>query len=106
MRIAIVTGVVPGPQDAVLVQDGFEAPESGYVMSFSLGLPGHMAGCACCAPRAPVAQALARLWRARATGTAPFFSRVVLLASPAGEDAVRAAMAGDALAQARYELQA
>jgi len=52
--------------------------------------------------RSPAAEALAQLFRARATGAAPYFSRVVVLASAAGEAALRAALAQDALAQARY----
>ncbi len=97
-------GVVPGAGDAVLVEHGQTAPAAGYALSFALTLPGHAAGCACCAPRTPVADALARLWRARATGAAPFFSRVVVLASEPGAASVRAALAGDALARARYRI--
>jgi hypothetical protein len=37
---------------------------------------GHVAGCACCVTRSPVAEALGRLFRARAVGEAPFFTRL------------------------------
>jgi len=38
-------------------------------------------------------------------GAAPFFGRVVVLASPAGEAAVRAALAGDVVARARFRAE-
>lgn len=104
MRIPIVIGGKPEPADAVLVEDGFDMPASGYAMRFALGLPGHALGCACCTLRGPAADALGRLYRARATGTAPFFRRVILLASEAGEAAVRTALDQDVVTRARYRL--
>jgi hypothetical protein len=104
MRIPISIGGDPGPGDAVLVEDGRDMPESGYAVRFALGLPGHPLSCACCTLRGPAADALGRLFRERATGAAPFFTRVVVLASPAGEDAVRQAVAEDVVTRARYRL--
>ena len=104
MRIPILIGGNPGPGDAVLVEDGQDMPESGYAVRFALGLPGHPLSCACCTLRGPAADALGRLFRERATGVAPFFARVVVLASPAGGDAVRQAVAEDVVTRARYRL--
>ncbi|HQT63312.1 MAG: hypothetical protein B7Z75_00360 [Acidocella sp. 20-57-95] len=104
MRIQIVIGGVPAPDDAVLMEVGQTPPAQGYVVSFSAAKPGHIAGCTCCAPRGPVAAALTAMFRARVTGAAPFFQRVVLLASKAGEAAVQETLATDTLCGARYRL--
>jgi hypothetical protein len=101
-RILIVMGGEPGPADAVLVEDGCDMPESGYAVRFALGLPGHPLACACCTLRGPAADAMGRMFRERATGVAPFFSRVVVLASADGEAAVRDAVEKDVVTQARY----
>jgi hypothetical protein len=77
-------------------------PDSGYAVRFALGLPGHPLACACCTLRGPAADALGRMFRERATGVAPFFSRVVVLASAAGEAAVGEAVEGDVVVRARY----
>lgn len=105
MRIPVLFGGSPEPDDAVLVEDGQDIPEHGYTLRFALGAPGtagHVFGCACCTPRGAAADALARLFRARATGAAPYFGRVLVLASPQGEAALRDALAADVLTQARY----
>lgn len=106
MHIPIVMGVEPGPTDAVLVEDGWAMPPAGYAVRFALGVmkSGHFAGCACCNLRGPAADALTAMFRARATGAAPFFKRLVLLASPEGEAAVRAALAEDVVSSARFRL--
>jgi hypothetical protein len=53
----------------------------------------------------PAAEALRTLFLARARGTARFFTEVVaVVETPAGEAAVRAAVAGDPLVSARYRL--
>jgi hypothetical protein len=65
----------------------------------------HPVGCTCCAPRGPVSDALNRLFLARARGEIPFFTRVIAVpASPTGEAAIRAALAEDPLASARFRL--
>ncbi len=105
MRIPILFGIPPHADDAVLVEDGQTMPQEGYTVRFSRpATPSHPLGCTCCTPRGPVADALGRLFRARATGAAPFFKRVVVVASPAGETAVREALAGDVMTAARYRL--
>ncbi len=104
MRIEIVMGGAPRADDAVLLETGQTPPAQGYVVGFSAAKPGHMAGCTCCTPRGPLADALTAMFRARATATAPFFKRVVVIATPAGEAAVRDALATDTLSGARYKL--
>jgi hypothetical protein len=103
-RIPILLNATPTPADAVLLEDGQNMPETGYVLRFAPGLPGHAIGCACCAPRGPAADALGKMFRERATGAAPFFKRVVVVASAEGEAAVRAAVDGDVMTKARYRI--
>ena len=79
-------------------------PESGYAARFSVTKAGHVFNCTCCTLRGPVADALSRMFRERATGVAPFFRRVTILASPDGEDAVRRAVESDVVTAARYRL--
>jgi hypothetical protein len=68
---------------------------------------GHVAGCTCCVARSPVAEALGRLFRARAVGEVPFFTRLgVVPAGPAGDASVRQALETDGLAVACYRLDA
>jgi hypothetical protein len=65
----------------------------------------HAIGCACCTPRSAVAEALGRLLLARARGEVPWFTRVVAATvTPAGEAAVRAAVAQDPIAGARFRI--
>jgi hypothetical protein len=108
MRIPVVIGGYGGAGfgDASLVEDGFDMPETGYAVRFALGVgqAGHVAGCACCTLRGPAADALTTMFRARAMGLAPFFSRVVVLASPAGVAAVREALAADVVTRARFRV--
>ncbi len=107
MRIPVVLGGVAGPGDAFLVEDGHDMPDSGYAVRFALGAgkPGHVTGCACCTLRGPAADALTTMFRARATGLAPLFSRVVVLAFPAGEAAVREALEADVVTRARFRFE-
>ena len=90
---------------AYLLEGDRDAP-GGYVVRFTLPATRHFIGCACCAPRGPAAAALSALFRARATGAAPFFDQVVTLASPDGITAVRSALAEDAVAAARFRCAA
>lgn len=67
---------------------------------------GHAQGCTCCVTRSPVAEALGRLFRARAVGEVPFFSRLgVVPAGEAGAAALRQALETDGLASACYRLE-
>jgi hypothetical protein len=94
--------------DAALLVEGDAVMPSGHVMArFRLtpGLIGHPFGCACCTPRGPVAEALGRLFLARARGEVAFFCSVVaVVATPAGEAAVRAALAEDQVSAGRFRL--
>jgi hypothetical protein len=105
MRIPIFFGIPPRSDDAVLVEEGQTAPSEGYAVRFSPPAgPSHKFNCTCCTFRGPASTALGQLFRARATGVAPFFKRVVVLASPQGETAVREALAGDVMAAARFQI--
>ena len=66
----------------------------------------HPIGCVCCAARSPAAQALARLFLARARGEVEMFREVVVVATPEGEAAVRATLEGDPLVSAWFRLAA
>jgi hypothetical protein len=93
---------VPEPGDAVLVEGEGDEPEGQAVAYFQLSRSGHFLGCPCCAPRGPVVVALFGLFLARAHGDCAFFSRVIVTASPAGEAAVRQALAEDVFLAGRY----
>jgi len=70
--------------------------------AFSAGATGHAACCACCRPRPPLAEALARLYIDRARGRLPFFARVIVPCAPEQEAALAAALAADPVTAARY----
>lgn len=94
------------PGEAVVVEG--EAPAPGRPAArFRLapGLSGHPRGCACCVSRTPVAEALSRLFLARARGEVPWFRSVAVIATPAGEAAVRAALAEDQVSAGRFRLR-
>jgi hypothetical protein len=94
------------PGDALLIEGEAAAPAGRLVAHFRLsgGVP--WAGCPCCAPRGPISRALLGLFVARARGVCEPFTRVVVLASAAGEAAVRQAVADDAFLAGRYRLVA
>jgi len=117
-RIRVRFGVEgdAGPEDALLIEG--EAPAAGIaprdggapadrpaIARFTLPVrvPTHPLGCICCAPRGPVAEALGRLFLARARGEVPWFRSVVAVTHAAGGvDAVRAALTGDVVTTARF----
>jgi hypothetical protein len=102
-RVPVVFApAVPGPGDAALIEGEAAAPDGRAVAYFRLspGLP--WAGCPCCAPRGPIARMLLGLFVARARGECSPFARVVVLASAAGEAAVRQALAEDVFLAGRY----
>lgn len=104
MRIGVVIGGVVTAADAVLVAGDMAVTGGVACERFGrAGNPLHGVGCACCAPRGPAAEALGRLFLARARGVVPWFSRVVVVADEGGVAAVRAALAGDAVTMARFE---
>lgn len=89
---------------AVLAEEGAEVPPGRPVERFHPIALGHPAGCACCGPRSPAAQALSRLFVGRGRGTVPFFSSVLVVAGPAGEHAVLDALTRDAAVAAWFRL--
>ncbi|MDE2240314.1 MAG: hypothetical protein KGJ73_10380 [Rhodospirillales bacterium] len=103
-RIPVYIGIPPGPDDAVLVEDGHAMPEAGHAMRFVAPKLGHQPGCLCCTARGPAANAFSALYRDRATGIAPYFQRVVVLASLPGQADVKAALDQDAVTRARFKL--
>jgi hypothetical protein len=109
-RILVIFGQQPEPGDMVLVEEGLDvpasAPASAQVLRFTAGTPGHLPGCSCCVARSPAASVLAAAFRARATGTALYFTRLLVLASPAGRLDIETALAQDVLCRARFRLKA
>jgi hypothetical protein len=103
-RVAVRFGP-PTADEAVLIEGEASACDR-PVARFRLlpALAGHAPGCACCVPRGPVAQALGRLFLARARGEVAWFRSVAVLATPAGEAAVRAALAHDHVSSCRFRL--
>jgi hypothetical protein len=100
------TDAVTG-ETALLVEGDVAVPAGHVVGRFRLvpGVSGHPWGCACCTPRGPVADALGRLFLARARGDVAFFrSVVVVVTTPAGEAAVRAALAENQVSAGRFRL--
>ncbi len=95
-----------GADEAVLIE-GSAAVRAGLAVArFQLPAFGaHPAGCACCLPRGPVAEALGRLFLARARGEVGFFRSVVAVAATtAGRRAIDDALAGDPVVTARFRL--
>ncbi|MGC8475676.1 MAG: hypothetical protein ACP5NP_04915 [Acetobacteraceae bacterium] len=105
LRLGPLAEAPPGA--ALLIEGDIPAP-SGALAGHPLARftarpsPFHPAGCACCAPRNAAAQALARLFLARARGGAWFTQVQAVTATPAGAAAVRAALAADSLTAARF----
>ncbi len=65
----------------------------------------HVPGCACCQARGLTGRTLDRLFLARARGERPWFTRVVAIcATVAAEESLRAALADDPIASARFRL--
>jgi hypothetical protein len=95
-----------GQDEALLVEGDAAVPARHAVARFtpSPGRISHPVGCACCTPRGPVAETLSRLFLARARGEVAFFRSVVVVATPAGEAVVRAALAEDQVSAGRFRL--
>ncbi|MDE1883910.1 MAG: hypothetical protein KGH70_08045 [Rhodospirillales bacterium] len=103
-RIPVYIGGSPGPDDAVLVEDGHAMPIAGHAIRFVAPKFGHQPGCFCCTARGPAANAFSALYRDRATGAAPYFGQVIVLASLLGEADIKAALDQDAVTKARFRL--
>jgi hypothetical protein len=105
----LIESVAPGageaPGDHVVPSAGAAPTDRPALASFILPVrvATHPLGCACCTPRGPVAEALGRLFLARARGELPWFRSVVAVTcSAAGADAVRAALTADVVTTARF----
>ena len=95
-----------GARTALLIEGDAPAPSGAPFARFVLPAMAkpHPVGCACCVPRGPVAAALASLFLSRARG-GPWFTEVLAVPrGPAGEAAIRAAVAEDVLARALFRL--
>jgi hypothetical protein len=103
-RIPVIFGQQPDADDITLVEEGLAPPEAGQVQRFSSALPGHLPGCSCCVTRSAAAAALGEVFRARATGALPLFTRLLVQATPAGRLDIETALAQDALCRARFRL--
>ena len=101
--VVFAAAELAGAGDALLLDAGQDASAAaGVVMRLPAAAPGHRIGCACCLPRGAVAEALGRLFLARARGEVGFFRRVVVCVPDAA--AVREAVLGDRLVAGRYRL--
>lgn len=88
-----------------LLTDGAVDLKDGPGARFSIGeVDHHPAGCACCRPQTAAAAALAGLFRTRAIMPGAAFASVLAVVGPAGEAAVRDALASDPVVSARYRL--
>ncbi|MGE4482488.1 hypothetical protein [Acidocella sp.] len=103
-RIPVYIGIAPGPDDAVLVEEEQDMPATGHAVRFAVPKRGHQPGCFCCTARGPAANAFSSLYRDRALGAAPYFTRVIVLASLAGQADIKAALDQDAVTKARFRL--
>ena len=96
-----------GPDHALLIEQGAALPAACVPFAqfvVPVGLT-HPAGCACCVPRGPVAEALTRLFLARVRGETRHFSAVIAVpVSREGEAAIRAALLSDPMVSARFRL--
>ncbi|MBW4091979.1 MAG: hypothetical protein HIU82_12865 [Proteobacteria bacterium] len=119
LQIGFGTADQAGPETALLIEGDAPAPAGVAVARFVLAPvvvapvvvapvvvaeAVHPAGCACCAPRGPAAEALGRLFLERARGGVLFREVIAVVRGPAGAAAVRAAVAGDPLVSARFRL--
>src|SRR5277367_3590589 len=87
----------------VLAGDPGLAAAGDVVQPWSVqGATAHAAGCACCRPRALFAEALSRLFVARARNDIAFFSRVIVPCAPGQEAALAEALAADPVTAARF----
>lgn len=104
-RVPVLLGPAdPHPEDAWLAEDGRDTPAE-PVATFELAEGVHPVDCACCGPRSPAAEALGRMFMARARGELPWFRRVRVAAGEAGREAVRQALAGDPLVSLLYRAE-
>ncbi|HEX5327130.1 MAG TPA: hypothetical protein VFW75_10725 [Acetobacteraceae bacterium] len=89
-----------GPDSALLLEGDEPAPAGRLIARFVIRRPAraHPVGCVCCAPRGVAAEALSRLFLARARSEVGFFREVVVVSrTMAGRAAIHAALDHDPL---------
>jgi hypothetical protein len=102
--IAFLDDAVLAPDSALLLEGDQPAPDGAVVARFAAGIGRHGANCACCVARGAVAEALGRLFLARAKGEVGFFRAVAVVCGEAGRAEVLAALAADPVVSARFRL--
>jgi hypothetical protein len=106
-RVLVVFGAVDAAlrDDALLIEGDAASPPGHAIARIAAGtaFAAHPQGCLCCGARGTVAEALGRLYIARARGEVPFFRRVVAVVKDRA--AFRATLTRDVLAAARFELE-
>ena len=98
---------VPAPADALLLLPGtatIQPPGWLAVVRLPAIVHGHMAGCACCAPRSPWASTLIRLFQARARGETGFFTSVVASLPAVDAAALRTLLQSDPFLSASFAI--
>ncbi|HSU06842.1 MAG TPA: hypothetical protein VLI93_14840 [Acetobacteraceae bacterium] len=98
-----------GPDSALLIENDGPLPPGRPAACFTVprvfGPRPHAAGCRCCTPRTSAAQALSRLFLARARREVAFFRDVlVVISSTAGQTSVLSALADDPLVSAWFRV--
>jgi hypothetical protein len=103
--ISLVVTESDCPNTALLVEGEGQPACGAAVAYFQLAEPSHTIGCACCAPRSAVGQALATLFQARAKGDVPFFRRLeARLSTSDGFAALTEALTSDPVAASYFRL--
>ncbi|MBN9564201.1 MAG: hypothetical protein J0H14_26255 [Alphaproteobacteria bacterium] len=102
--VSFLAEAVSVPDTALLLEGDSPAPDGAVVARFAPGRGQHRVDCACCVARGAVADALGRLFLARAKGEVSFFRAVVVVCGAAGRAEVLAALAADPVASARFRL--
>ena len=103
VRLGPLADAAPGV--ALLIEGEAQVPAGHPLARFTPSpTPFHPIGCACCTRRNAAAEALARLFLARARGGSWFAEVQAVTATEAGAAAVRAALAEDRLIAGRFRL--
>jgi hypothetical protein len=105
-RVPVVFGELDAAmEDDAMLIEAETMPQGRVGISFQPG-PGVLAaGCACCTPRGPLAQALGDMFMSRAKGSVPSFRRVIAIAATAeGRATMLAALTEDPVCAARFRV--
>jgi hypothetical protein len=103
-RVPVRFGVAD-PAAAVLIEAGRPDQPGCVLVRFAVpAAAGHIAGCACCTPRGELAEALRRLFLARARGEVAFFRSVSVFAAAETEAVVRGVVRDDPMVAAWFRV--